>query len=71
MELDKTLFQPEIVHKIPESLAKKYKVIPVYKFGDAVTLATPDPTDTELAARLKEVVGGPVSLVFFAAIGNR
>ena len=64
VELDKTLFQPEIVHKIPESIAKKHKVIPVYKFGDAVTLATPDPTDGDLAARLKEVVGGPVSLVF-------
>ncbi len=63
-ELEKTLFQPEIVKKIPENIAKKFKILPVYIFGDTITIATSDPGNEKLAEELKEVVGNPVSLVF-------
>ncbi len=63
-ELEKTLFQPEIVKKVPENIAKKYKILPVYIFGNTITIATFDPANAKLAAELEKVVGNPVSLVF-------
>ena len=64
IELEKTIFQPEIVEKIPGEIAQKYKVIPIYQLGKTITVATSDPTNNELAQQLQNAIGLPVSLVF-------
>lgn len=64
IELTKTLFQPHIVEKLPEKLARKYQIIPIYQFGDTITLATENPTNTVLLREAANMMGCPVSPVF-------
>ncbi len=64
IELEKTIFQQNVVEKIPDEIAQKYKVIPIYQLGETITVATFDPTNQELAKQLQDAIGVPVSLVF-------
>ncbi len=64
VDLEKTLFQREVVQKVPERIARMYYAIPVYQMGDTITVATPTPDNRDVEKILKEVTGGPVSLVF-------
>ena len=64
VDLEKTLFQNEVVQKVPERIARMYYAIPVYQMGDTITVATPTPDNRDVEKILKEVTGGPVSLVF-------
>ncbi|MGM0453333.1 MAG: GspE/PulE family protein [Thermodesulfobacteriota bacterium] len=64
VDLEKTLFQPHIVRKMPERIARYYYAIPVYQMGDTVTVATATPESPEIAAAIEQAIGGPVSLVF-------
>lgn len=64
IELEKTIFQPDVVEKIPSEIAQNYKVIPIYQLGKAITVATFDPTNQGLAKQLQDAIGVPVSLVF-------
>jgi type IV pilus assembly protein PilB len=64
VELEKTLYQPDIVHKIPGSIARKYKMIPVYQFGETITMATADPGNNVMVQEVEKLVGMPISPVF-------
>jgi type IV pilus assembly protein PilB len=64
VDLEKTIFQEEIVNKIPERIARMYYAIPVYQMGNTITIATATPDSKEIEAILKDVAGEPVSLVF-------
>lgn len=64
VDLEKTLFQPHIVRKIPERFARNFFVIPIYRLGNMITVASATPENREIAATVEQLVGGPVSMVF-------
>ncbi len=63
LDLSTTLFQPEAVELLPKEFAERYKAIPVYKFGDAVTVAVAKPYDTETIKAIKAFMPCPVDTV--------
>ncbi len=60
LKLDSTLFQPDIVKLLPQEMAERYQAIPVYKFGEAVTVALTSPEDTEVVQTLSRLIGHPI-----------
>lgn len=64
VDLDKTLFQQDIVQKIPEKFARRHNMIAIYKFGESITVATSDPANDFIQKELARLIGHPVSLVF-------
>ncbi len=64
VDLEKTIFQRDVVKKVPERIARMYYAIPVYQMGDTVTIATATPDNKNVEEILREATGGPVSLVF-------
>ncbi|KPK40062.1 MAG: type II secretion system protein GspE [Omnitrophica WOR_2 bacterium SM23_29] len=45
MDLSNYLIDPKIIELIPENLAHKYLLIPLFKIGDTLTVAMADPMD--------------------------
>ncbi|MGB1109039.1 MAG: GspE/PulE family protein [Gammaproteobacteria bacterium] len=63
MALRESLFQPEIVARLPRSFADRHKIIPIYKFGDRITAAVADPTDRIVVDRAEQLCREKFSLV--------
>lgn len=63
LNLSKTLFQPEALEFLPRAIAERYGAIPVYKFGEAVTLAMTDAGNEVLIRELQTLIGKPVDSV--------
>lgn len=59
-----TIVNMEYVNKVGIDFVKKNKVIPLYKFGRAVTVSTSDPTNPFMQDRLEKMLDEIVSLVF-------
>ncbi|MDY0362129.1 MAG: GspE/PulE family protein [Desulforegulaceae bacterium] len=64
VDLLKTIFQSEAVKIFPMEYAVKYNVIPIYKLGSALTIATSTPSDTDFIKKLSMACGVDVSPVF-------
>ena len=64
VDLEKTLFQQDLVRRVPERIARQYYAIPVYQMGSTITVATATPDNEDIRKILEDVTGGPVSLVF-------
>jgi type IV pilus assembly protein PilB len=64
VNLGKTLFQDDVVAKVPVEFAEKSKVLPLYKLGNAVTVAMVDPLDARALQGLETFLGARVSPVF-------
>ena len=64
VDLHKTLFQSDLVRRLPEAFARRNYVIPVYRMGEAVTVATAVPQSEKMKKALEERLGEPVNLVF-------
>ena len=64
VNLGKTLFQDEVISKVPLEFAQPLKVIPLYKLGAAVTVAMVDPSDAKATQGLESFLAAPVSPVF-------
>ena len=64
VEMGTTLFQRDVVQLIPEQFARKHHAIPIYKFGEAVTVAMSDPAAKLVIQELSELLESPVSPVF-------
>lgn len=64
VDLEKSLFQSEVVRKIPERFARQNYVIPIYQMGDTVTVATPIPDNISLKRQIEAIIGKPANLVF-------
>jgi type IV pilus assembly protein PilB len=64
VDLDKTLFQREVVKKLPEAFARKNHLILLYQFGEAITAAAADPTNHLMLREAQSILGCPVSPVF-------
>ena len=55
--LDKTLFDKDVVSRLPKDLAKKLQAIPIYKFGEAVTVAFARPNDQDRVEAAQKALG--------------
>jgi len=64
VDLEKTLFQPDVVRRLPEWFAREYYAIPVYQMGDTTTVATATPQSKKVAKEIESRIGGAVNLVF-------
>ena len=64
VDLTKTIFQGHVIQKIPEEFARRNKVIPIYQFGEKVTVATCNPLDAVLLKETEKMMGREVSPVF-------
>jgi len=63
VRLDDFDIQPECVKLVPESLARRYLVVPLMLDGERLIVASPDPTHCELLHLLGFVTGKPVEAV--------
>lgn len=61
--LDKTLFQADALGKMTPEKARHLECIPVYRFGDVLTVATPYPDSAKLVAEIEKTVAEKVSPV--------
>ncbi len=64
LDLRETLFQPDIVAKLPPAQAKRHSAVPIYQMGDHITVAMADPKNRDLNASLAKILATPVSPVF-------
>lgn len=64
IDLDATLFQPQIVALLSKKLAKEFAAIPVYQMGEAVTVAMVDPKNKDLLQKLELAMKQKISPVF-------
>jgi len=57
MNLEKTLFQHDVVLQLARQDAQRLEAIPIYQFGEAITLATVHPDDTLACKELRDRMG--------------
>lgn len=64
IDLSRTMMQHHVVQKLPEQFARTSKMIPVYQFGDVITIATANPGQIIALKEAERLVSAPVSAVF-------
>lgn len=64
IDLNKAIFQPEAVKMIPEDFARQNKIIPIYQFGNGLTVATHTPTNSFILDKVEQIVEHQVSAMF-------
>jgi len=64
VNLGKTLFEDEVIRCVPLEFAKRHRTVPLYRFGNAVTVAMVDPDDGKVSQALETFLGAPISPVF-------
>jgi type IV pilus assembly protein PilB len=57
VDLSKTIIPKTILHKIPEKVARQYKIAPVSETDQDITIAMVDPQDLEAREMIKKMVG--------------
>jgi len=55
MDLGNYLIDSELVKFIPENVAKKFKVVPVFKIANTLTVAMVDPQDIEALDQIRKI----------------
>ena len=63
LDLDGYMIPPEVIEEIPANVAQQYKIIPVMKHDDMLTVAMSDPTDMETLDSLRYVLQRDVDAV--------
>jgi len=64
VDLKKSIFQNIAVQTLPHDFAIKNMVIPIYQFGNYITVASANPTDESLVRELESILLRSVSMVF-------
>lgn len=64
VDLSRTLFQASVVRKLPEEFARENRMIPIYRMGDATTLAIVNHVNIAAVEDARRLLGTPVSLVW-------
>ena len=64
VNLNKTLFQDEMVSMLTGEIAQRYRAIPLYQLGNAVTVAMVKPNDPQVITALENLLMKPISPVF-------
>lgn len=68
LDLNKTLFQKDALQLVPRSFARDNFIIPIYKVGNVVTIATSDPTNSLLLKKIELTAKSDISPVFSDAL---
>lgn len=63
MNLDNIIVDPQIVRIIPETLARRYQAIPLYKKGNIITLSMVDPLNVFAIDDIRRMTGCDVQVV--------
>lgn len=61
IDLSKTIVPKEILQRIPENLARKYKIVPIDETADQLIMAMADPQDLEAREMIKKIVQKEIS----------
>jgi len=64
VDLSKTLFQHQIAEILPDRFARKYTIILMYQFGDAITAAMKDPGNALVVEEVEKIAKSQISPVF-------
>lgn len=64
VDTSKTLFQREVLLKLPEEFARRNRIVLLYEFGEALTAAMTDPTNQAVLREAQRLTGRLVSPVF-------
>jgi type IV pilus assembly protein PilB len=64
INLSKSIIQSQALQLLPEDFARSNKVMPVYQFGEALTVASANPTDKNLTKEIEKTIMKPVSMMF-------
>ena len=62
VELDARSIDPEAVRLIPPDLLRRYQAVPMVRFGNELTVAMADPTDTQAIADFGAVAGAEIKV---------
>lgn len=63
MQADQFLIDPIVVSEIPEDLARRFTLIPLFKVENELTLATADPRDIQAVDEIRRITGYKINLV--------
>lgn len=63
IDLSKYKFDPKLKDVIPEKVARQYKIIPISKLGDTITMAISDPLNVFAIDDIKSVTGKSIDVV--------
>jgi len=63
-DLQKTIINSDVMKQIPEEVAKKYKVIALYKFASVITVAVSNPKNVILLDKIEKIINTKVSPLF-------
>ena len=66
VDLEQYLPDPKVLESIPEDLARRYKVFPLFKIRNALTVAMADPTDLMAMDQIGTQVESSVEVCFAA-----
>jgi len=64
VNLDKTLFQSQVMKRLDEKFVRRNKMIPLYEIQGVITLAMAHPKDINVIDKAERLMGCPVSPVF-------
>ncbi|MBF0293370.1 MAG: type II/IV secretion system protein [Nitrospinae bacterium] len=67
MDLNETLFQPEVVERMSKKFARENIVAPIYQLGDRVTVAMADATNKSIIEDVEKHLKAKISVVFSMA----
>lgn len=62
VNLRELVIPDEVIASIPRHIAKKFRVIPVQKFGNTITVAIADPSDLDTVDSLTHLLGAEINL---------
>src|SRR5262249_14593129 len=63
MDLTTYVLEPEVVRIVPERTARQFKVVPLFKIGNTITIAMVDPLDILARDEVKLATGLEVDVV--------
>jgi type IV pilus assembly protein PilB len=63
VDLTTYVLEPEVLHLVPERVARQFKLVPLFKIGGAVTIAMVDPLDIVALDEVKLATGCEVDVV--------
>ncbi len=63
MSLDNVIVEPDIAKMIPETVARRYQAIPLYKKGNVITVAMVDPLNVFAIDDIRRITGSDIQTV--------
>jgi hypothetical protein len=64
IDLDHAEIDPEILQRVPIRLVRRFRILPVFSTGDAITIAMGDPRDADLLDHIQRELSSKVEGVW-------